>query len=231
MFKPKKPNVPDRHLRWKYLPVKGGEKYELYVAGPPIGVELHWHQSSKPCRASITDNALSCDLCKIQMNPIWRAYLPCLSPILEQVVILYTIDYHELVSALPLHCPIIARRGTGGRDPVVIRDNRSRGQPLRFNGPVPPQADIRVWLLRLWNDKVLSDHLTGEDGKHQKMTRAAFAALPRMGESVTPPADKMSDPPKALPKLADLLKQRESQPPPDDAPPPPETSPKNGTHR
>ena len=231
MFQRKNPQGRDPHLKWQYLAIKAGERFQFWKAGHPVGVWLHWQAQSKPCRAKLTDNAVSCPLCLAKLPPTWRAYLPVYTKHKEKRVIIYAEKYHEIAEAIPIHSPMIAARGKGGRDPVVIHPIEGGDNALSWVGNPPPPQDIRPCLLMLWGDKELADVVAKQFEDAPESVREILAA-PEAGTPAKRRPDRTPEEEAEAMRKARGRLRSQLPPTPGDASPPPEDKPeRNGHHR
>lgn len=149
--------------RWKYLPVPNGAQAVGWIAGPTVGVWSHHRGGTKPCRHTMSDSALSCGLCADGEPPVWRGYVPLYDRDYCRRFVLISEDYEEAVRELTLHAPVKLQRGKGSREPVTIRFEQWRVQPLALGEGRNAAADITPFLLRMWKDAELEQWYYSRD--------------------------------------------------------------------
>lgn len=158
MFTSKKPQPRPDHLRWKYLRIAPGEQVEAWIAGALVGVDCHWAGCSKPCRDAMTGGKLPCYWCEQKAKRRWVGYLPLYQwQPYRQIVITVSPDVGlGLVETARLGVWSLFGRTMGVRDPLYVRfpnDHTNRALPVTLHRKGP--ADIRPWLLHLWQDEEL----------------------------------------------------------------------------
>lgn len=138
--------------RWRYCDIANGAQVVGWKAGAYVGVETHFHGGTKPCRHDMSDSALSCPMCAAGFPATWRGYCPFYDRDYQRRFVLISEDYREGYADIPLHAPIKLTRGKGSREPVVIRSEVWRTQPLPLTDGRDAEVDLTGFLLRMWRD-------------------------------------------------------------------------------
>lgn len=182
MFASQTPTSRPNHLRWQYTKIERGTAVKGWLAGPVCGVHVHFtHEGSKPCRQHLTDGALACRFCVAGIRMSWLGYVPMYDTTLKQVVTGIKESNCEYTLNLPLHTTITARRGSGYRDPVMIREERN-SQRMPISDQRSTAADLRPWLLVLWSDPEITSHFAAHaplvaSAAAEQLTAAVPAAV------------------------------------------------------
>lgn len=142
--------------RWVYLPVPLGGTEMGFLAGPVLGIYCHTvGKRSKPCRALVSDGALSCPLCG-KVERVWRGYVPIYDRDLTNRFVVIPREYFETVSLIERFSQVKLYRGKPATSPVVIRAENWRTTPIPQNCARDRLPDLVPTLLRMWRDDELS---------------------------------------------------------------------------
>jgi hypothetical protein len=164
MFKPARPEPFELNLQWRYVAVPIGTTIRGWVAGPVVGVWTHWRTFTKPCHRCLTDGKLPCSL-GIKCVPRFVAYMPLIEEKRrEQIVVMLSrtaaLKYELIAHATPVEC---SRPNVRNNPPLVVRactPDELSASGTKNVGKREPE-DIRPYLLHLWQDKMLTEHLGG----------------------------------------------------------------------
>lgn len=158
MFEHQKPNKKAEHLRWGHLKLAPGQREYGWVCGPVFGCSTHWDSGTKPCRARLTSNGLTCRYCIAQMETGYSVWVPLFNQVGQKVVAMVGADLEEAVSAIPFGSPVKVSKGKYRAAPIVIQVNEWTAVTCPHLGRLRCQHDIRPWLLQLWGDKELQSY-------------------------------------------------------------------------
>lgn len=165
MFESIAPSSLPPELRWRYVTLLPGEKVLCWLAGKPIGVDVHWGRNSQPCYKSITKGKLACYYGE-RCSPRFVAYVPLITmERRERLVVIASKSLWPTVSAFAHGLPL-----------EVLRPKRDNNPALEFkmyNGTGVDPAnnkrasqrtpdDIRPYLLHLWQDRKLCEFCGAE---------------------------------------------------------------------
>jgi len=161
MFQSVQPTDLPLELRWRYVPVEGGETLHAWIVGPPVGVKVHWSDYSKPCRHAITGGKLKCPLGP-NCSPRFICYVPLLEvKRREQIVIIASKSVFPTVASFAHGSPVeIARPKSKNNPPLRITSVNpdTVGGMSSKNVAKRKPEDIRPYLLHLWQDRILCEH-------------------------------------------------------------------------
>lgn len=157
MFESARPQPRPAHLSWSYRRIPPGGTLRGFVAGPLVGVHVHWSASSKPCRKKLTGGLLDCPFCSAELRARWLGYLPLFEHTGKRMVVTISETLGDRASALLFGTDVEFYRTNGARDPLRIRhpSDYSRSATPASLSKTGPQ-DIRRWLVHLWQDRDLA---------------------------------------------------------------------------
>ena len=157
MFDSFEPQPRPAHLKWSYKRIPPGGSLNCWVAGPLVGIPVHWADNSKPCRKKLTGGLLTCPYCVSELRLRWLGYQPVWDQRGAQLVVTVSETVGPMCKVLAFGTATCFWRSAGQRDPLKVRVL----QPLEL-GRFPDawhrsgSQDIRRWLLHLWTDRELA---------------------------------------------------------------------------
>lgn len=139
---------------WSYEPVVNKSQHRGWIAGKPFGGWQHYgNRKSHVCREKMSDKALRCEQCVSGLIPEWRGFVPWYDSEYTRRFSLITYAYYESVSEIPHLSQIVLRRGDRKTDPVVIRAEQWRKEPLPYSAERFQPVDLGAFLVKvLWKD-------------------------------------------------------------------------------
>ncbi len=157
------PILPDA-LKWETVPLGPDESLEGWIAGPVQVIQTHWDQSrgcSRPCRAFMSRGAIACPCEESPLRMRVIGYQPIIDKYNKKfVVILSALVAHEAAKLAHGEAVKFTRPKIANRPVRVVRMGEdaiasAMGRKIRERKP----ADIGEYLLHLWQDRVLTEHI------------------------------------------------------------------------
>lgn len=169
MFSSREPKKRSGIPYWDFIRLEMGKSFVGWLAGPVVGVEVHYHEGSRACRADLTDGAMRCAFCEEGIESRWVGYVPIWDESGVRCVAIIGERYRELALRIPLHAPVRVSKLVRQGKPVKVQEvDWTSGKPPVTGASLEPQ-DLRPWLLRLWGDADLtawiSEHARPEERK------------------------------------------------------------------
>jgi hypothetical protein len=126
-----------------------------WLAGPPIWLQCHHLNATRPCKSALTDGALRCPLSHKQFFPRWRAYVPLWDESGTRCFTVVSDRYEEQLDRIVHLSPVLVGKQAAKGQPIKVWDHAwTKGPPPITKGETRPQ-DLRPYLLVLWNDPEL----------------------------------------------------------------------------
>lgn len=159
MFRSRKPTRGAGTGYWDWIKLDLMKPFRAWLAGPIVGVEVHYAHGSRACRRCITDGGMKCAFCESQIPTTWRGYVPLWDEQGIKCVTLIGQRYLPLAQEIPHLSPVLVTKTKRQGCPIRVEASGwSSGKPP-ITGPEMGAQDLRPWLLRLWKDKELADWL------------------------------------------------------------------------
>jgi hypothetical protein len=141
---------------WDWLALALDRPFRAWLAGPIVGVEVHYAHGSRACRRSITDGGMPCAFCESQMPTTWRGYVPLWDESGIRCVTLIGARYLPLAQTIPLLAPVHVTRTKRQGCPIKVEAHDWTTAFPPVTEAEKGSQDLRAWLLRLWKDKELA---------------------------------------------------------------------------
>ena len=157
---------PDRRVTvdvHHWIQLKAGDKFEAWMAGPGVGVHVHFQHGSKACRNKLSDGELKCEFCSAGLKPTYRCYFPLFDRAATKRVTAVNQDYDEMAKEVPLHGAVVVTKKKIWGSPIVILDDPKREPWVARNDTQRGPVLLQPWLLQVWHDPILTEWVT----KHQ----------------------------------------------------------------
>lgn len=138
------------------LDVPPGAKHGGYLAGQLYGCYTHRSGATKPCVASITDDALECPFCRVGDESVWKGYVPLWDRDWTLRHVLISEQYLATVDAIPFHAKITVSKHKNPISPVIIREEPLLTRDLPNKSPWKDEVCMLAVCLTLWKNAPLT---------------------------------------------------------------------------
>lgn len=204
MFSSRPPRKGSGLPYWDFIRLDPGKEWVGWLAGPIVGVEVHYWGGSRACRRVMTGGALKCVCDAQEVSTIWRGYVPLWDEHGIRCCALIGARYFDLAAGVKHLDPVKVTKTKRQGCPIRVESRAwTSGKPPVSNADLKPQ-DVRPWLLRLWRDNDLAKWLAENPGVTLKTTDAPLAP-----ESFTPmlrePARRANESSRLPPMVGDVL--------------------------
>ncbi len=150
-LKGSKPPEKGSNRAWLHVSIKGEGKFEGWIAGDPVGVEVHHVKSSKPCLKRYLGRQWKCPGCEEPCKVDWCAYVPlyrCLDA--RPVVVILHRDQLDFMQSVKLHQRVEIGRT---KEDKIGMYGRVLTAGAKYQTTLPERKisiDISDWLPILW---------------------------------------------------------------------------------
>jgi hypothetical protein len=155
-----------------------GQRWKGFLAGPIVGVDVHYVGGCKACRKKLTGGALKCICDGAKVETRWAGYVPLWDEYGARFFVVLGERHAENALRVELLHPVVVMK-------TVARGCPLRIDPVKWTATPPPLAaherrpqDLRRWLFKIWKDEELEEWCKNHQTRD---TTPAPAAL----ESVT----------------------------------------------
>lgn len=152
----------DPNLCWKVFPIKAGTSLDCWIAGKVFPAWVHWSEKrNQPCVFRLTDGKVKCRQCGARVGVKLVGYQPVYDRHGDKLVVVASHQTTAELDYLMTGAPVRLSRPGGDRQRINIgkQDDTPtlRALDRKYQNRVP--ADISPWLVLLWKDSRLKDHL------------------------------------------------------------------------
>ena len=136
-----------------------GKSMMGFLVGPIVGLNTHYVNRTVPCLSDVTKGRLKCYCSRMQLESVWKGYVPLIDKDGVSCFTQICVTYAELAYKAPLFAPVVVTRMTHKGAPYAVKYEQWSDIDPRSHFGIRHPVDLKPWLLKLWGDETLNKWL------------------------------------------------------------------------
>lgn len=150
-----------KRATWSVEKLKGGGKFNGWLAAPPVWIFCHLPPPSKPCPRELTNGVMKCHRCVPGVRSEWNGYLPIWSDAGGRVCVVVKDYSADILKKIRPNQAVQVRRGSAHHDPIIVEASKWSQDYAPSSSRAFNSDAFHAWLLTLWDQPQLIEFFAG----------------------------------------------------------------------